>query len=653
MAFKVLSPYSQRLLRVSALFVFTVFLLTLVRLEYLIWNWPQFHAQGAGRILKSFLIGARFDAAAAAWLSLPLLLVSLVPWPAAWEKAWRIAVFALFLLIQIPFLTLNLIDVEFVNFVGRRMTADVLFILTEAQGKAGGFLASYGLLMGIAALTLLFAGFGAYHLLFRDLRWHGGRPRPSWCPEGRLARGVLAFLCVLGFIIASRGGLQKKPISFVDAQVFDTPALNNLVSNTSFVLLKNLNQENLPKQRFFENRAAMEAYLNGAVRGKSLLEGRRAPAPQNVVILILESFGLEYMGEVNGVKGYSPFLDSLARRGLFFRNGFANGRRSIEGIPAVLSGIPALMNEPFVSSPFASNRVEGLGSLLKERGYSTHFFHGGQNGTMHFDSYTRSAGIDHYYGAREYPDPADDDGVWGIYDGPFLRWMEKRIGALERPFFVSFFSISSHNPYLIPDNVRSRYPEGPLPILKTIAYTDESLRDFFAAAEKTGWYENTLFVITADHTFRPYESRFDNELSRFRVPILFFHPAYEWPKGIDRDQIVQQIDILPSVMDFLGQVLPAENLLARSVFVPGEKSAALFVDGTYFLVEKNEFLHWPRGGEPRFYALGDAGQSRPLGGAESPRAQELLLRLKAAIQYFSEAMWENRLAVPAPSGGGK
>lgn len=634
-----MSLYSRRLWRVFFLYLLSVLVLGFVRLESLIWNWPQFSHQTAGSLLEAFVVGARFDLAAGAWLILPNLLFALIPWPERFEKTWIRASFLLFVIVQTPFLIFNLVDVEFVNYVGRRMTADVLFLFQEAEGKTGGFLAAFTILIILAAVFVAGQALAAWKVL-------GLRPvRPAWAPSGRLARGVLGFLFFAGLVIASRGGLQNKPISFVNANVFPAPALNNLVLNTTFNILKNLDQQNLPRVKYFEDRAEMMRHLNGGVTAPSLLEGRRAPAPQNVVIMMLESFGLEYMGEPIGEKGWTPFLDSLARKGLFFRNGFANGRRSIEGVAAVMSGIPAMMNEPFITSPFTANRFVGLGTALTAKGYATSFFHGGNNGTMHFDSFMRSAGVDDYFGAREFPDPRWHDGVWGIYDGPFLDWMVTKIDAAKKPFMVSFFSISSHQPYLIPPEVRDRYPDGPIPILKTVAYTDDSLRRFFEQASTKPWFKDTLFVITADHTFKAYLPRFDNELGRYRVPILFYHPSFEWPAGIDRDQVVQQIDILPSVLDFLGVKQGEEIALGRSVFVPGPRTATLYLDGSYDIVDKDYFLHAPRGGRPAMYALDDAGKTKPLDEPAAKKA-ELETRLKASIQYFSEGMWDNRLYAP-------
>lgn len=632
-----MSLYSQRLFKTILLFLLSVMLLGVARVEYLAWNWASFSHQGVGDLALAFLVGARFDLAASAWLIAPILLFSLMPWPAALEPAWRRIAFAVFVVLQVPFLILNLADTEFVNFVGRRMTADVLFIVGEAQGKVGGLLQTFAVLFAINTVVVAAQVFFAWKIVFAPSR----AARPEWAPSGRLARGTLAVLLFLLTVLASRGGWQNKPISFVNANVFAAPLLNNLVLNTSFNILKNLEQENLPRVKFFDDRAEMLKHLNGAGAAPSLLEGRRPSRPQNVVVFILESFGSEYWGAAGGA-GWTPFLDSLAAKSLFFKNGFANGRRSIEGVAAVMTGIPALMNEPFITSPFTANRFVGLGTSLTERGYQTAFFHGGHNGTMHFDSFMKSAGVDRYYGASEYPNPKDDDGTWGIYDGPFFQWMLAQMNGFKTPFLAVNFSISSHNPYALPPEARDRYPEGPLPIAKTIRYTDEALKDFFAAAEKEPWFKDTLFVITADHTFKAPSPEWDNEISRYRVPILFYHPNFTWPAGLDRDQIVQQIDILPSVLDVLG--LPTDEGLAleRSVFQPGERTATLFLDGNYMIVAKDFYLQQPRGAPGQMYSMTDPAAAHPLT-EPMTRKVDLELRLKAAIQYFSEGMWDNRL----------
>lgn len=126
---------------------------------------------------------------------------------------------------------------------------------------------------------------------------------------------------------------------------------------------------------------------------------------------------------------YVPFIEKLSKEGLFFENGFASGRDSANAVPAIIGGLPHLMDQYFGVSPFSTNRLEGLGSILKVSGYSTHFFHGGGNGTMYFDVISHALGVDHYYGMEEYPEQGDYDGIWGIRDEPYLQYVAEQLNG--------------------------------------------------------------------------------------------------------------------------------------------------------------------------------------------------------------------------------
>ncbi|MBO9667691.1 MAG: LTA synthase family protein, partial [Bdellovibrio sp.] len=394
---------------------------------------------------------------------------------------------------------------------------------------------------------------------------------------------------------------------------------------------------------YYSDKDQMLAQLNGSLTG-SLLEGKRPKKPQNVVIIILESFGSEYLGPVNGVS-HTPFLDSLMAKSLVFENAYANGRRSIEGVAAVMAGIPALMSEPFISSHFTANYFLGMGTLLSQKKYSTSFFHGGHNGTMYFDSFMQSAGVEKYYGATEYGNNLDDDGVWGIWDEPFLQWMISKVDQVPQPFMTSVFTLSSHHPFKVPEKYAAQFPEGAIPILKTVGYTDLALKEFFATAEKKPWFKDTLFIITADHTSLHYRPEYQNEVGDYRIPLFFYHPSFQFPK-VDTSMVVQQIDVLPTVLDFLGIAPKEENFLGSSVFIPGDKTAVTFNDGIYQLFAKDFRIRWAVGrGDPQMFAIADFnGEKSLLDPAD--RRDQLLNKLKATIQYFNEGMWDNKLYYP-------
>jgi len=271
------------------------------------------------------------------------------------------------------------------------------------------------------------------------------------------------------------------------------------------------------------------------------------------------------------------------------------------------------MEEPFINSEFSANQVIGLGTILSSDVYHTSFFHGAQNGSMHFDQFMKSVGIQNYYGKSEYPNQGDDDGTWGIYDEPFLQWTCSKISEFKRPFFTSIFTLTSHQPFKVPEKYAGRFKDDRLPILKSIQYSDYALEQFMACAEKQEWYHNTLFILTADHTGPELQTGSSFE-SRFQVPLIFYSPHELLLKNLDPNQYAQHIDVLPTLLETIELPLKNKNYLARSLWQPGPKVIALYTDNKYQLV----------------------------GNVTDEKEQ-----LKAIQQYFSEGLFDNRLYYPA------
>lgn len=597
---------------------------------------------GLKDIVYAFFIGLRFDVSALGLLYLPLLLVTLFLGVWINDRYWQRFYFAMVMLIQFPFWVLNYIDIEFFNFVGRRITLSGMFIFTEAKGKVSSFFATY-----LFWIALIFVFLFFYVFLYRKAIM-----AQSFLRESKWKYVGTHFFLIIFFVICARGGLQEKPIDFVYASVFNSPVMNNLTLNSTFSILKSFDKEKVSPVQFYTKEEEFFPFLNGYEEKKSLLEGRRSEKKQNVVIFLLESFALEFMGKPNNQKGYTPFLDEIAQKGLFFPNAFANGRRSIEGVSSVLAGIPAMMNEPFISSEFASNYFLGAGAILEPLGYTTSFFHGGNNGTMYFDSFVKSAGIPRYYGAKEYPQSAQDhDKVWGIFDEPFLKFFGEELGKMPKPFFTMLFTLSSHHPYTIPDKFKEKFEKGPLEILESIQYTDYALRVFFETYKNEEWFQNTLFVFTADHTQKNLLPHFNNEVGRYKVPIIFYHPSVslmEMAQGLDLNVPTQHIDILPTVMDFLNLPMKQKILLSESIFKPsGDKYVTLYQDGVYFLLDKKLIVYWNQKEDLKFFDFSDWGLKYDITNTVDVNLKKNYEhKLKAAIQYFNKGLWDNRLYFP-------
>jgi len=348
--------------------------------------------------------------------------------------------------------------------------------------------------------------------------------------------------------VGIRGGVQLIPLNIVDASLYAPAQLRPLVLNTPFTIIKSNGQRGLEMIEFYNKEELDE--LDDPVRSYSPI-GDVPSTINNVVILILESFSSEHIGYLSHQKTYTPFLDSLFEHSLVF-NALANGKRSIEGIPAILSSLPTLSNESFLNGPYAVNQIEGIASTLAKHDYETAFFHGGENGTMSFDAYTFASGFHSYYGLNEYPNKEDYDGHWGVWDEEYLAYFADITNEFTEPFMATLFTLSSHHPYSIPARYEGRLAKGPMEIQQSIAYTDLALRKYFDRVKQMDWYANTLFVIVADHTSEGGSAKYRNNLGQYKIPIAFFAPADTLLASRSTKEPVQQTDIFPSILHYLG-----------------------------------------------------------------------------------------------------
>lgn len=580
---------------------------TLQRGLFLFWNRELFQNVDFMTLLEAFFVGFRFDAVAVSWIMIVALL-----WSWAVRKWLWLPVIGL----SFFFYCLSIIDNELWDFFGRRLTVSVLGMFGEAQGKAGAMASAYlgwillGLMLAVPFMILIFKSTKNYKFKF------------SWLSS-------IAMILIL--VLASRGGMQKKPLSLAQAQHFEDSALNLLTLNTTFTVVKSNSALKLEKMKFMDSDRANR--LMNANLAQNSIQLNYDFKNSNVVILILESFSTEYIEQ----KKYTPYLNELMQKSLVFSNSLANGRRSIEGVAAILAGVPSLMDEPFISSEYSTNQVEGIARIFQSKGYETSFYHGGENGTMHFDSFALKLGFEKYFGSQQYPNPNDHDGVWGIWDRPYFQYFADELSKKKKPFFSVMFTLTSHQPYHVPNSEKERFPEQPEhPILKSVMYTDSALKDFFEKAEKQEWFKNTLFILVADHTGPLVFESIDNPLVSYRVPIIFYHPQIQkWPDGLQQDKtLAQQVDLPVTLFDLFQFADARSTLFSRSLMKPGPRNFAVFNGGNYYFSDGNTLLV-ETNKKQKFLNLQDLTTVQP-----NPVLVEIL---QGYQQAFSEAMWENGL----------
>ena len=540
---------------------------TLCRAVFLMLNWSLFAGSLTfGHGLELFGAGLLFDTPAILYTNAVIILMFLLP--LHWKECpvfYRVARW-IYTIVNNIAVYMNLMDCVYFPFTGKRTTASVFAEFSnEETGEmlkifGGQFLSHWYLVLLAALVTWLF--------------WKSFRPISKTVMPRRGSKSRYYIMQVLSLLVAIplcigaiRGGFTKatRPITISNAnQYVDRPVETGIVLNTPFSIMRTLKKTPFVVPDYMSDEEASALYTPLHTPADSA-----AFTPRNVVVVILESFSKQHIGFYNKTlrngtyKGFTPFLDSLlTTSAMTYRYSYANGRKSIEGMPSVLSSLPNFV-EPLFLTPASLNAMSGLARELGEnKGYTTAFFHGAQNGSMGFQAFARATGFQRYYGRDEYnADPnfngdADFDGTWAIWDEEFFQFFATQMNQMKEPFMTALFSASSHDPFVVPEKYQGRFPQGERPLQQCIAYTDYALKRFFETASKQPWFKNTLFVITADHVSQQIDPFYCTSLGNYSVPIIFYAPSDQSLHGYDEDRVVEQIDIMPTVLGYLHYDLP-------------------------------------------------------------------------------------------------
>ena len=534
---------------------------TLCRIVFLALNWPLY----AGTItlshgLELFGAGLLFDTPAILYTNAVILLMFLLP--LHWKEHpafYRVARW-IYTIVNSIAIYMNLMDCVYFPFTGKRTTASIFAEFgNESTGEMakifGGQFLSHWYLVLLAALVTW-----ALWKLFRPRPEQVGRP--AQLPRYYILRTLALVAAIPLCIGAIRGGFTKatRPITISNAnQYVNRPAETGIVLNTPFSILRTIKKTPFVVPAYMSDEEALALYTP-----LHQPNDRAAFTPRNVVVLILESYSKQHIGFYNRTlrngtyQGFTPFLDSLiTSSAMTYRYSYANGRKSIEGMPSVLSSLPNFV-EPLFLTPASLNAMSGLARELGEhKGYTTAFFHGAQNSSMGFHAFARATGFQRYYGRDEFNDDPnfngdkDFDGTWAIWDEEFFQFYAQQMSKMKEPFMTALFSASSHDPFVVPEKYKGRFPQGERPLQQCIAYTDYALQRFFETASRQPWFKNTLFVITADHVSQQIDPFYCTTLGNYCVPIILYAPGDPSLHGYDEERIVEQTDIMPTVLDYL------------------------------------------------------------------------------------------------------
>lgn len=575
-------------------YLIAVFIWMVLRIGFYLTNAASFDMPVHG--LGYFIFhGLRFDLAAICAINALLVLLYLLP--VRMNMLYAKLMASIFTLTNGFAILLELADWGYFPYNHKRSTFDVFTLVGNGADFANQlptFFRNYWYLFCIALLLLALLWWLSYQINERLIDIEKIRLFNYKTVSGQTIAIIFAAgLTVLGI----RGGTQLIPINIRDAIKVANNENVPLVLNTTFSIMTTVQSDKMERVSFMDDNSAR--LLQPTVHQP---KEHTAFLPKNVVLVVLESFtkGFTALGEGSSC---TPFLDSIMQQSLVFTDAYANALHSNQGVPAIVSGIPGLMDQSFITTIYANNKITSIPNLLKEKGYRTAFYHGATNGSMSFDVYAKNAGYDLYFGRTEYGDDKDFDGNWGIWDEPFLQRVATEMDHLNAPFHALIFNINSHPPYELPAKHQQTFAHilGS-PINRSVAYADYSLQQMFLKMKEQPWYKETIFVFVADHTSPVFDDNFyTTGLGKFQIPIAIYDPSQALipPKTIDAP--IAQMDILPTLMGILGYDKPYyalgnDVLQSPAHIITKNGNANIFIaDGLRIIIEnqqvKSAFLH--------------------------------------------------------------
>ena len=628
------------------------------RISYLLVNYSYFSQNlSFGHLMEMLGGGLVFDTSAILVTNIPYIVLMLLPWHGKETKDYYAVCRWVYMMINGIALAVNLCDAVYFRYTMRRTTTTVFSEFSNESNLSSVFFTET--MRHIYLVVLFLLVMWALYRLYVNVRLSSGRKWWHYDLAMILSLAVLAPFVVAGI----RGGFTTavRPVTISNAnQYVDRPVEAALVLNTPFSLYRTIGKAVFNVPDYYQDAQEMERVFSPVhVPADSLPMTRK-----NVVVLIVESFGREYIGVLNKTldngrySGYTPCVDSLIAKSVTFSHSYCNGRKSIDGMPSILSSIPMFV-EPFFLTPASMNEVGGIASLLAAEGYQTAFFHGAQRGSMGFQAFSRATGFQEYYGREDYNADKrfggdnDFDGMWAIWDEPFLQYYATKMSEMKEPFMTAVFTASSHHPYVIPEKYKDVYPEEGIIIHKCIRYTDMAIGRFFEKVSREPWFKNTIFVLTSDHTNLSDHAFYQTDLGGFCSPIVIYEPGNPDRQPEMQDKIAQQIDILPTLMGMLHYQKPYFGF-GIDLFntQPEDTWAVNYLNGIYQYVKQGHVLQFDGQKSVGLYALTDSLMKHNL--LQSSNSSLFTLHsslnqmereLKAIIQQYMERMTQDRLTV--------
>lgn len=481
--------------------------------------------------------------------------------PEGFRNQWTTVWFALFVVLYVGTIVFNGIsEFFFWNEFGVRYNFIAVDYLVYTNEVVGNIMESYPVVpmtLGIIVVTLLITWYLFRHDLVRTEELKG------WQWKAVVGPGYIAALL-------AAVGLLNFNTRFQDS---GNVYVNELQANGLYKFYDAFVKNSLDYEQFYITRpeADAEAFVHEVYGStgdnlRTVQSGEGAEIRRNIVLVTIESMSASYMERFGNTESITPVLDSLYRLGMAFDRVYATGNRTVRGLEAVTLSLPPCPGQSIIKRPNNAG-MHSTGALLREKGYNVTYFYGGNSYFDNMETFFSGNGYDIVDQKSYSPEEITFANIWGVCDEDAYRKVIRTLNEQSgegKPFFAHVMTVSNHRPFTYPAG-KIRIPNDSKTRAGGVLYTDYALGQFLAEASKQPWFDNTIFLITADHCASS-AGRTEIPLHKYHIPALIFAPGFVAPHEVGG--IVSQIDLMPTLLSLLNMDYDS-HFYGRSIFDPG------------------------------------------------------------------------------------
>ena len=591
-----------------SLFLISLFSLFLVRL-YFYYRYPEsFSDLEPLELLNAFLIGIKVDIITISTFIGFLVLLMILPQKQLQNKTLQKLLSYIWLIFLILILFVCIADILYFEYVGRHVSTEFLLTLESDFVPIIKLVYQSYLIETIFFLLFIVILFIIWKKIFEINTYSYNYSHSK----------VFFFLIILLLIFfGARGKFIDKPFGIADAFTTSKLSSGNLSINGFFSFYRSIGAKKI-NHNFMKREKAINIVHKALKNEKTIYVDPKYPILRkypdnhtkhnyNVVIILLESWSSRYIDSFNGNIGVgaTPNFDNIANKGLKFTNCYANGQRSIDGITSIMTGLTVPIGLNYLGSGLELSNLTYLGKLATANGYETIASQSSNRSSFRVDAITRLAGFKKYFGAEDFPANGQEQKhtppSFGTWDGNMYKFLANQLNDTKQPFISFSFTSSTHTAFVSPGKKWEKFtPHNNgnfIGFLNTLYYADDQLGYFFNDIKNQPWFDNTIFILTADHTnlFKQSEEKLISsntrfpaiaELDRQKIPLVVYAPKIFKPRTID--DIVSHNDIFPSLIDMLnwhGNF----STISNSFFDTNVKNRFAFIKNseTEYLIKQN------------------------------------------------------------------